>query len=329
MKKITSMLKLVVMVITLLTLSLMLTGFSPNPQGETVRESSEVSAAMSKAISSLDLQEGELTVVSQMKGAKGNTILICEDNNYSYYVNESTNEVVVVSMNTRMMEKKVASAPEVSSLSTKQSDAIIQEVITKYFPEYDPKNLVVDVDSESGSPIEYYRYSVSEIQDDIQINRALISLSYDGQLTLLYGSHNSIDSSKNYSAISQDDAKSVAFEYMMNQKETLEKNVDFSNTVEEEIIVATEDMILPDGVSVGDEFVLERLPNFQIKLNSIEDMDFIQVKKVVYNDTVAWFLEFIVDTSWGEYDTIFNPLVHVYIDASTGKVLEMNTTDGD
>ena len=86
-------------------------------------------------------------------------------------------------------------------------------------------------------------------------------------------------------------------------------------------------MVLPDGVKIGEEFKTEQLPQLEVYLNSVDDMNVSSVEKMVYQDTVAWLVEFSVNSSWGKFDEALNPFLHVYIDAATGEVLEMNSTD--
>jgi hypothetical protein len=40
-------------------------------------------------------------------------------------------------------------------------------------------------------------------------------------------------------------------------------------------------------------------------------------------------IKFTLRTSWGEVDSIFNPLVNMRIDAMTGEKIEVISTDGD
>ena len=74
------------------------------------------------------------------------------------------------------------------------------------------------------------------------------------------------------------------------------------------------------------------LPWNYIILDTSEDMNVQCAEKMVYRtdeDTVAWMIELILKTEEGEKDSMFNPLVHIYIDAAEGKVLNMNYTDGE
>lgn len=74
------------------------------------------------------------------------------------------------------------------------------------------------------------------------------------------------------------------------------------------------------------------LPWNYIILDTSEDMNVQCAEKMVYRtdeDTVAWMVELILKTEEEEKDSMFNPLVHIYIDTAEGKVLNMNYTDGE
>lgn len=309
-----------------LVMLLFLTGFS-----STQASASMVNEIDCQQITDLGISKGTLKLIEERKDAVGNTIQLLSDDYYSYYFDPSNKEVLVIVANNDVMEKIVENSSKLSLDSVPNIDNDVLGNIKKIFPEYNLDSLKIDLDTESGSPIEFFQYTIREYSNDIQINKAHLSFSYDGQLTFVNGSHNELDVNKDYSKIDSSAAIEIAFSYLMKTKDAYEKNANSSlaEASFEEYIVATEDMILPDGVKVGDTFRLEKLPAYEIYLDSHSDMNVIRNEKLMYEDTVAWLIEFTVCTSWGKYDTIFNPLIHIYVDASTGEILEMNMTDGN
>lgn len=316
-----------ILVVTLIVATTMLlTGFSSAKEYGGVQNKIECQEVMD-----LGLNSGTLRLVEERKDAIGNTIQIMRDDCYTYYYDTERKEVIVITINDSIMEKIVKDASDISMERIPLVDIDVMRYIKEIFPKYHLDTIKIDLDTESGSPIEFYRYTVHEYQDDIQTNRAQLSFSIDGQLTFVYGSHNEIDESKNYSRINEYDAIKIAYSYLVDKKDQYEKamNANYSEHDSEKLITATEDMVLPDGVKVGETFELERLPVYEIFISSPDDMNISMNQKVVYGDTVAWLVEFTVKTSWGDVDPLFNPLFHVYVDAETGKVIELNTTDGE
>lgn len=281
-------------------------------------------------VKDLGLSTGTLRLIEERKDAVGNTIQKMSDDNYSYFFDPTKKEVLVIVANDAVMEGIVKEASTLSMELTPGVDNDIMSNIIKFFPEYNLDAVKIDLDTESGSPVEFFQYTIREYKNDIQINKAQMSFSYDGQLTFVYGSHNQLDETKDYSIIGASDAVEIAFSHLRKLKDAYEENINSSlvDDSTDEYITATEDMVLPDGVKVGDTFKLEKLPSYEIFIDSQSDINVIRNEKLMYGNTVAWLIEFTVQTSWGKYDTIFNPLIHIYVDAATGNVLEVNMTDG-
>ncbi len=282
-------------------------------------------------LTEIPIQTGELRLVEERKDVAGNTIQIWNDEKYSYYYNETDGNVNVISANTNTMEEIVKSAKglsleQVPSLNT---ETLVRDILNDFFPEYNLDSIKTVIDTESGNPIELFQFKIKEYYNDILLNTASISLSYDGQLTFLHGSHNTIDTKKDYSVYEESNIIELAFKYLQSKKEQIEYDINsgFNSSGEEEYYIATEDMVLPDGVKIGDVFKTEKLPLYEMVLNSVDDMNVSSVEKMAYKNTVAWLIEFSVNTSWGKYTKALNPLIHLYIDAATGEVLEMNSTD--
>lgn len=316
---------IILVMLVALSLVLVLSGFSLSPEAASSSNETDCQAVMD-----LGLSTGNLRLVEERKDAVGNTIQLLRDDYYSYFFDPMKNEVIVVTANDNIMEQITKNASTLSMELVPGVDNDIISYVSKFFPEYNLDDVKIDLDTESGSPIEFFQYTIREYENDIQVNKAQISFSYDGQLTFIYGSHNQLDEGKDYSKISASDAVGIAFSHLTKTKNAYEEgmNSSLAEDAAEEYITATDDMILPDGVKVGDTFRLERLPTYEIFIDDQNDMNVIKNEKLVYEDTVAWLVEFTVRTSWGEYDSIFNPLIHIYVDASTGDVLEINMTDG-
>lgn len=315
-KKAKIFLPVVVLLCTLLFVALV----SANPTGV---------VGKNEKIAEIPIQTGELRLIEERKDVAGNVIQIWEDDTYSYYYDVTSNKIGVISANTKKMEAIVKNAGDISAGYIPSVDTDISGFLKDFFPEYDPESIEIELDTESGNPIEWFQYTVKEHYRDILQNTAHISLSYDGQLTFLQGSHNSIDRTIDYWAYNEQDAIRLAFMYLQSKKDDLEHeiNTELQTSGNEKYLIATEEMVLPDGVKIGEEFKTEQLPQLEVYLNSVDDMNVSSVEKMVYQDTVAWLVEFSVNSSWGKFDEALNPFLHVYIDAATGEVLEMNSTD--
>lgn len=280
-------------------------------------------------LAEIPIRTGELRLIEERKDIAGNVIQIWEDDKYSYHFDVANNDVRVISANTERMEAIVKSAGDLSIGEIPNVDTDISGILKDFFSEYDLDSIKTEIDTESGNPIEWFEFTVKEYYKDILQNTAHISLSYDGQLTFLQGSRNTIDKTKDYWVYNEQDVVELAFKYILSKKDDWESDInsELKNPGEAEYFIATEEMVVPDGVKIGEEFKTERLPQYEIYLNSIDDMKVSDVEKMVYGDTVAWLVEFSVNTSWGNFDEVLNPFIHLYIDATTGEVLEMNSTD--
>ena len=213
------------------------------------------------------------------------------------YKNYSSVRDTILVADDNMMREITENAKNIGNVDETEID--ILAFVHEYFPEYNTETMKIDVEKGvSGSPLEYYQYTIYDYIDDIQVNRAHINFSYDGQLIFVQGSHNKIDRSKDYDKIDENKALDIAYSYLIEEKDRND-----------------------DG-----------LPWNYIILDTSEDMNVQCAEKMVYRmdeDTVAWMIELILKTEEGEKDSMFNPLVHIYIDAAEGKVLNMNYTDGE
>jgi len=290
---------------------------------------SEYESEEYKAISILGLRNGELKVVEEQQNIQGDIIQKLSDDSYSYFYDTSKDAVIVLSACDQVMNKIVKEAPDNFMSSLSETEIDINKYIHQFFPEYNLNTIKISLDTSSGSPLESFRYTISDYQDGTKVNNAQMSFSYDGQLTFLYGTHNNHNNFKTYGNISEKDAISIAFSYLSNLKKDIENDANKNYTDDvPETIIATDDMILPDGVKPGETFISQKLPRYVIYLDTESDMSILSTEKTIYGNRVAWLIEFIVKTSWGDIDTIFNPLIHVYVDIENGNVLEMNSTNG-
>ena len=89
-----------------------------------------------------------------------------------------------------------------------------------------------------------------------------------------------------------------------------------------------EGVILPDGVKSIDDVVEEQLPEYKLYLNTVKDLNNIKMNREVHNGKVVWFANFTISTSWGEVDSMFNSMISMEIDAMTGEIIEVLSTDG-
>lgn len=77
----------------------------------------------------------------------------------------------------------------------------------------------------------------------------------------------------------------------------------------------------------GDFMIYPSLPAFEMKMDSIEDVDFFSAG---INETDnAWVINAIVKTTWGEVDSKFNFDWQFFIDLDTGKLQRKPIVDAD
>ena len=127
-----------------------------------------------------------------------------------------------------------------------------------------------------------------------------------------------------------EDAAEIVLNYMIENVDTLEQKAKESmgGDVAGEVLIATEDMVLPDGVKVGDTFTVDKLPAYRLFIKSKKDMLNPSVMRIMYQGNVAWEVTFSAQSSWGEYDEVFNPCFTAYVDVQRGEILEITATDG-
>ena len=156
-----------------------------------------------------------------------------------------------------------------------------------------------------------------------------MSLAFNGQITVVSGSHNTKEDFYTRSTINADEAVEFAVAYIIENKEKLERqNVSDDSEVRDEEIFATADMILPDGVNPGDTFRVEKLPAYKIQINDTSDIMDPSAIKTMYKGNPVWEVGFSVKTSWGDYDELLNSYLTIYVDAQSGRVIDMVSTDG-
>lgn len=247
--------------------------------------------------------------IDTMETSTGNILWILSDGEYLYYVSPSDGSLVSMILEDTPSEEIVLSYDTQSSstISTAEAEEILLTVLATYFPEYDLNSLVISASDLSASPLEYFRFQIEEIVDQTRVNIAAVSLSFTGTLVSLSGTHytladfNAGTSSASGTLISQEDLASIASEFLSAENAALTEST---------------------GESSSD------LPAYTLYVENGSDIYYPQAIRVMYNGNVCWEYQFYVKSSWGEIDVIFNPLLTLYIDASTGEVADYLMTDG-
>ena len=260
----------------------------------------------------------------------GQSIKVYTDGEYEYSVLKETGELLAVTLTAENMEMIISEYSESSPiLSMDDARNKLNEEISNWFPEYDLASLVVNCNELTGNPIEEYIFIVEEIINNTRVNVASFAFAYDGTLSNFYGTHNTIEMFEGNLNLSEEDALAAAYAFILSAKEDIEQGMKPTEPLENGgVIHAEEGMILPDGVSVGDDFTPLIMPDYQITFSNIEDMKNVSVIKVMTQGRIAWSVDFSIQTTWGEINEIFNPEYTILIDAETGKVLNVFVTDG-
>lgn len=256
-----------------------------------------------EAVNALELHSGELRVLEDSKNAAGDKIQTLEDDAYVYRFNAEEKELVSICASTKEMEEIVRRAGETVESGDLTKEIDVMGIVRTYFPEYEPQTVQIEQEMGSGDPIGWYRYTVRDLRDELVLNTARIEFSYDRQLTFLQGTHNTLDAGMETLSCTREEAVAIAFRYLV------------------------EDMAAAQRGENGGAFA-EEMPEYEVFFDTVEDMRDLKMEKRMHGKRVAWLVEFTVHTSWGEVDDIFDPLIHIYVDAQTGEVLEMNQTDG-
>lgn len=250
-------------------------------------------------LSADELLENSIKATDVIKNEAGQSLSVYSDSYYKYYVPEGTKEIAYVVLLEGEMEKldslytrKYSSEKNEANktISKEEADRILQDVILKLFPEYNNDDLYIQVDSETGSFIEYYRYHIEEVHDETRVNTAAVSLAFNGQIAMASGSHNTADMFDVKSNIKSDDVLNIVSSYMIDHKEEVEKSI--SQPIAEDFKDAS-DLIEPSII------------------------------KVMRKGDVVWEASFTVKTSRGDYDELISPRITAYINAESGEIVEL------
>ena len=287
------------------------------------------SESVQQAIVDLGVTEGDINLIDEHENAYGDKQFTYADDKYTYYMDAASSELIFAVMNSDKMTVLVENALEITPLEIAKADELFASELQKLFPQYDIKNLTVNVITDNGSPIDYFIYEAQEISGDIVVNRANISFGIDGSLTSFGGTYNKLDDFEGSDKYNKDEIALIAYNYLLSIKEEVEKAMIPSEDTGADIKTnGGEGVILPDGVKSIDDVVEEQLPEYKLYLNSVADLDNIAINREMHNGKVVWFANFTIKTSWGEVDSIFNPMISMEIDAMNGEIIEVLSTDG-
>lgn len=260
--------------------------------------------------------EGKTDYRESIQNDAGQVLNVYSDENYLYYVTEADNRVAMVSLQADQMEKlsEMFSKGQINIISDEKAEEIMYEVIGKVFPEYSVTDLCVSFDNVTGSSIESFRFYIEEVIDDNVINVASVSLAANGQISSVSGSHNTVDlfemgtatadATSEKCSVSKDDLPDIIARYVTDNLVAMESErmVD-GDVYSEETVIASEGMLLPDGVNIGDTFAVKRLPEYRIYCENAEDIHIVESARVIHKGVIAWEVKFTLDTSWGEVDS--------------------------
>lgn len=247
-----------------------------------------------------------LTLESSMETASGDIIDIYTDSQYRYFVFRETKGLNVLSLSDEMMEslqQKYNDNPD-ALVSTDLAEQYLIEAVRKYFPEYDANKLKLELNNEPGSCLEYYVYIVYEYDGINRVNTASISLAFDGNISMVSGSHNSPEIFIGSDAYTIKQIEDIVFSYVLQEKDNL----------------ALE--IYPDEQYYEDNG--NQLPKYQLLISTHEDMKNFSLEKVIWNGRPCWQAEFTLESSWAEFDEFYevtNPAFHINVDAISGEVV--------
>lgn len=246
-----------------------------------------------------------LSLQSSMKNADGDTVNIYTDGKYRYFILEASNELITISLSDEAMEalgQKFADNPE-SLISSETAEMCLMDAVWLYFPEYDKSNLRYEV-NETGNYIEYYAFIVYEYDGENRVNKASVSIAFDGTVSFVGGSHNSPELFNGSDVFSRDEILDTVFNYVYNEQDSIAKSV------------YSEDEYYDENGEI--------MPPYQLIVTGKDDLKDFSLEKIIYEGKPCWQAEFSLVSSWSQIDEFFevtNPLFHFYVDAMTGEVI--------
>lgn len=282
-----------------------------------------------QSISNLGISEGELKFVGQKENSYGKKQYTYTDNIYTYILDANSSEVVFTKLNTDKMKQLTEKASGITPTDREKTDLKIKGTIKKLFLDYNLDYTTVNIITDNGSPLDYILYEIEEKHGNIVVNRAVIGYGIDGSLTSFGGTHNKLDDFKGSDNYSEAQIINIAYDYLASNKSKIEAAMIPSEDSGTDMKTYNDDEVVPpDGIKSIDEVVEVKLPEYKLELNNYKDLKDISIMKEMFNGSIVWKVNFTLNTSWGKVDSIFNPLINMKIDAMTGNIIEVISTDG-
>lgn len=292
-------------------------------------------AAVEK-IQSMGILEGELKFIEQRQDIKGELQYEYQDQKYTYIIAADSGDIVFAKMNSDKLDSLVMKASSLKAVALEEAQQLAQKTISSAFPSYKTEDVEIESITGNGNPIDYVIYTIEERHDDIIVNRAVISIGIDGSVTSFGGTNNSLSDFDGTDRYTGEQIRSLIYGYFARNKSDFEKamqptfepSTDKTTAQNKDLPTDTDEWILPDGIESIEDYKEEKLPDYKLYLSSIKDMEFDEIYREKYNDTIVWCASFSLRSSWGDVESILNPYVVVRVDAKTGTVVDIISTSG-
>lgn len=293
-------------------------------------------AAVQK-LQSMGILEGELELIEQRKDINGALQYEYQDQKYTYIIAADSGDMVFAKMNSDKLDNLVIKASSIEAVALGEAQQLAQKTLSSAFPSYQLKDISLEAFTGNGNPIDYVIYTIEEKHDDIIVNRAVVSIGIDGSVTSFGGTNNSLSDFDDSGKFTQEQIQSIIYDYFAQNKSgfeksmqpTLESTFDIKLDQEKDVLIDADEWILPDGINSIEEYKAEKLPDYKLYLNSIKDMKFDKIYREKYNDTIVWCASFSLRSNWGDAESILNPYIVARVDAKTGQIVDIISTDSN
>ncbi len=288
--------------------------------------SGEVSEAITTEIQALEISRGELKLVAEQQNHWGDQRLICQDDNYQYFIDAESSKVVSMVLNSERLDKLANLSTDIRT--AKDYTALVYSYTDTFLRSFGKNTMKIESHINAENPVEYVSFEIIDQVGDCLVNTGYMSFAIDGTLVVFGGTSNTIDDFKDSDKLSKSMIKDIVFKELIDINSEMKTQGANSTVAETEKIdpPLREGDINPEDEQIGKEPV--ETPPFEIYIKSVNDVNFKKIYKTIYNGSVVWTVEAQVYTSWGKIDEIFNYIFCFKVDANNGNIIEAEVISG-
>ncbi len=322
-----SILALALVIAICLTTVIALSSPMSNATNDVTPISGEVSKSIMSEISKTGVSVGTPKLVAEKKDNWGNPQLIFQDDKYEYYVDADKSEIVTMVLKDEHVDSLVKLSTE-APLSIDYS-TLAYSYVDSILGSYNKDAMTIKSYVNKENPVEYASCEIKEQVGDCLVNTGYMSFAIDGTLVLYGGTHNTLDDFKDSNKLTQAMVEDIVFDALMKAK----ADTKYSDIISDISVSPKIDPPLQAGdINPQDEQIGKvpvETPEFEIYVDSKEDLHFKKVYKSIQNNSVIWNVQAQVNTSWGKIDRLFNYIICFKIDANSGEILETEAISGE